>query len=278
MKRPKINKVAVIPALFSLGNFVSGFAAITLAIKAAKLGIATGDGSFALYLSAMCVCFSMVFDLLDGRVARMTGGESAFGVEIDSLSDAVSFGVAPAAMVKVLLDHINFPGRSGWVLVAGFACFSVMRLARYNSEKDVQPSERFSGLPTPAAAGAVVSLVMLYLECTVYSLKGVMPDWFVMVLPRFLPVYMLGLGLLMVSRVRYSHLGRKLLSGRKPFTHIVILTMMVILAALRLEITLAIGFTLYVVMGPVFEFVRFLAAQVRPHKDESELAEAEKKA
>ena len=132
---------------------MSGFASITLAIKAATLGIGTGDGSFALYLAAICICFAMVFDMLDGRVARMTGGETAFGVEIDSLSDAVSFGVAPAALAKVMIDHVGFPGRTGWVLVAGYASFCIMRLARYNSEKDVQPSERFSGLPTPAAAG-----------------------------------------------------------------------------------------------------------------------------
>jgi CDP-diacylglycerol--serine O-phosphatidyltransferase len=274
VKRPKINKVAVIPALFSLGNFVSGFASITLAIKAARLGITSGDGSFALYLSAMCICFAMVFDLLDGRVARMTGGESAFGVEIDSLSDAVSFGVAPAAMAKVIIDHIGFPGRAGWVLVAGYASFAVMRLARYNSEKDVQPSERFSGLPTPAAAGAVVSLVLLYLECTAYGLKSVCPSWFASGLPKLLPIYMLLLGLLMVSRIRYSHLGRKLLSGRKPFTHIVILSMMVILTAIWLEPTLSIGFTLYVVLGPVFELGRMIVLHFKPHHEET-LAEAE---
>lgn len=253
-----IRRIKVIPTAVSLVNLLCGFASITYSLKAAELGVGTAEGGYALYLSAMCVCFAMVADLLDGRIARMTGGESQFGAEMDSLSDVVSFGVAPALMVKTMIDQTSFPHRSGWVLAAAYTAFAAMRLARYNAEKDVQPGERFSGLPSPAAAGAIASLVLLYVECTQLELRTEAPSWLPRALVAGLPVYMLILGILMVTRIRYSHLGRKVLSGRKPFMYLVILALLSVLAALRLELTLSAGFTIYVVMGPAMELGRFL--------------------
>jgi CDP-diacylglycerol--serine O-phosphatidyltransferase len=249
----QIRTVHALPTLVSLGNLLCGFGAISMSLRASGLGVKTPEGAYALYLAAMCVCFAMVMDLLDGRIARMTGGVSRFGAELDSIADIVSFGVAPAIVVKVLVAESSFPQRASWALLAAFAVFAALRLARYNVEKNSQPGDKFSGLPSPAAAGAVVSVVLLGLSLSHFELRELDPGWIAPLLFAVLPVYMLVLGLLMVSRVRYAHLGRLLLSGRKPFEHMVVLTLAAVLAWMQLELTLSVAFTLYVLAGPLLE-------------------------
>ena len=258
-------RVQIIPTFVSLANLLFGMASIIYATRAAAVGLADPKGVNALYVSAMCVCFAMVADLLDGKIARMTGGDSAFGAEIDSLSDIVSFGVAPAIMIKVIAEQTGYLLRTSWVLAAAFVAFAAMRLARYNVEKSVQSAERFAGLPSPAAAGAIVTLVMLQTQLTLDpgQFGDLVSAGTVLKLARIiglaLPVYMLVLGVLMVTKVNYSHIGRKVLSGRKPFPHLVILALLIVLAALQLEITVALGFTTYVVAGPAMELVGALS-------------------
>ncbi|MHC4252301.1 MAG: CDP-alcohol phosphatidyltransferase family protein, partial [Planctomycetota bacterium] len=246
-------KVQIVPTAVSLANFLCGFASITYSLKASFLMASStdpGESEHFLYLAAMLVCFAMVADLLDGKIARMTGGDSAFGAEIDSLSDVVSFGVAPAVLVVALAKTHPFWAagrlhRAAWILAGAYAAFAAMRLARYNVEKNVQPGERFSGLPSPAAAGAIVSLALLYLGLKSQDefLRGLSlashAHWII----AALPIYTLLVGVLMVTRVGYSHLGRKVLSGRKPFPHLVVLALICIIAFIQLETTLAAGFT-----------------------------------
>jgi CDP-diacylglycerol--serine O-phosphatidyltransferase len=276
-KKRRIMGVHVVPTFVSLANILCGFASITLAAKAARLGVTTSAGLYALYFSAMCVCFAMVADLLDGRIARMTGGDTAFGAELDSLSDIVSFGIAPAALVKVMIDLTAFPRRTGWVLAAAYVAFAAMRLARYNVEKDERPGNVFSGLPSPAAAGAVVSAVLLYAELGLKpdEYAWLLPGMVTSLLPVALPAYMFVVGLLMVTRVPYSHLGRIVLSGRKPFPHLVILAVLAVFAAIQLEVTLFAGFTVYVVAGLVLEARRALAGKRAPEKAGARTAETE---
>ncbi len=268
-------RVQVLPTAVSLANFLCGFASITYSLKASLLP-AGGERESALYLAAMLVCFAMVADLLDGKIARMTGGDSAFGAEIDSLSDVVSFGVAPAVLVVALAKLHPFWAdgrmhRVAWILAGAYAAFAAMRLARYNVEKNTQPGERFSGLPTPAAAGAVVSLALLYLGLK--SQDGFLSelalarhaDWIV----AALPIYTLLVGVLMVTRVGYSHLGRKVLSGQKPFPHLVVLALMVIIAFIQLEVTLAAGFTIYVLAGLALELVTLVSGRAADAPDDA---------
>jgi CDP-diacylglycerol--serine O-phosphatidyltransferase len=173
----------------------------------------------------------------------------------------VSFGLAPAVMIKVMMDQSGFLQRAAWVLAAAYVAFAAMRLARYNVEKNESPGDRFSGLPSPAAAGAVVSLIFLHAEILINParfrwLAGAQSLEFVAHCIRVaLPMYALVVGVLMVTRVRYIHLAKTLLSGRKPFTHLVILALALVLAVLQLELTIAAGFTLYVAAGLVIELV-----------------------
>jgi len=262
-------RVQVVPTAVSMANFLCGFASITYSVKACSL-MEGGEHEGALYLAAMLICFAMVADLLDGKIARMTGGDSAFGAEIDSLSDVVSFGVAPAVLVVALAKTHDFwkaghMHRAAWILAGAYAAFAAMRLARYNVDKDTQPGERFAGLPTPAAAGAIVSLALLHLGLKSQDpfLQGLSvarhADWIV----ALLPVYTLLVGVLMVTRMGYSHLGRKVLSGQKPFPHLVVLFLVAVIAFIQLEVTLAAGFTLYVVAGVVLELVEFALGRSR---------------
>ena len=273
-------RVQVIPTAVSLANFLCGFASITFAIKYSLLVAAKApEATHSLYYAAMLICFAMVADMLDGKIARMTGGDSAFGAEIDSLSDVVSFGVAPAVLVVVLaksspLWEAGARHRIAWVLAGAYAAFTAMRLARYNVDKDTQPGEGFSGLPSPAAAGAIVSLVLLYLGLKSQDpfLKGLQLANYAHYIVAALPAYTLVLGVLMVTRVRYSHLSKKVLSGQKPFPHLVVLALIVMIAFIQLEATLAAGFTAYVLAGIIFELVALVSG--RSNKVANDPAEA----
>jgi CDP-diacylglycerol--serine O-phosphatidyltransferase len=145
----------VLPNLFTVSSIFLGFYAITLCL---------GNASPAqLNQAALAIFFAMFFDAFDGRVARMTRTQSEFGVELDSLADVISFGVAPALLVyKWALASLGFVG----VLLAfAYAACGALRLARFNvlaHRGDKSSSRFFVGLPIPLAAGAIVSLVMAH--------------------------------------------------------------------------------------------------------------------
>lgn len=265
-KRRKILKVHVLPTLMSLGNLLCGVASISYALTAAS-GVDQSD--YAMYLAGMFIFFAMACDLLDGRLARLTGGESRFGAELDSLADLVSFGVAPAVFVRAMTSDLVLPHRYGWALVGIYVAFAAVRLARYNVEKDSKPEQTFSGLPVPAAAGAVMSLGLVAVSLQHFELKGTLPPAAARALVAGLPVYMLVLGCLMVSRVRYAHVGRLLLAGKKSFAHLAALLLVLVLAFMQLELTLALGFTVYVATGLVMAASARFSRAASPLEPES---------
>ena len=195
----------LLPSLFTCGNIAAGFFSITETIKAIS-----GDAPTHLDWAAIAIIFAIPFDTLDGRIARMTNTASEFGKELDSLADAITFGVAPALLALIwgfhflpntenpqLLDHIEKAG--------AFICFlfligGVSRLARFNISHDAQPRnpgrpgrKYFVGMPIPAAAGLVAS--------TVHLVSGIpIPNWWV----ALYWLAMVGLcGFLMVSTWRF---------------------------------------------------------------------------
>jgi CDP-diacylglycerol--serine O-phosphatidyltransferase len=220
-----VKRVNPLPTLLTLSNMICGFGAMTLAMRAAEMARMERFEEVAFnHRAAVGLIFlAMVFDVLDGRIARMAGLSSRFGAELDSLSDVVSFGLAPAMLAKSLLDVSEWPTyvvRVGWVMLALYAAATAVRLARYNVEAikpadgsvDKKGKDYFVGLPSPAAAGMAVSPVLLYYFFTAKQEGlGVEAKWVTL----FLPLLMLLLAWLMVSRVRYMHLGNRLFSGRK---------------------------------------------------------------
>lgn len=171
-------KIYLLPNLMTAGNLFCGFAAALKIVEGALVQVGAGTDPALLATAAnvaadkyhtaiWLILASCIFDLLDGRLARLGGNESAFGREFDSLADIVSFGVAPALMVYRIVLH-EFP-RIGWVIASFYLVCGALRLARFNclaAADSVAANKEFKGFPIPAAAGVIASitLFMLWLD------------------------------------------------------------------------------------------------------------------
>ncbi|MCP3918696.1 MAG: CDP-diacylglycerol--serine O-phosphatidyltransferase [bacterium] len=240
--------VSILPNALTLANAGCGILAISKAIDALALSGATagaaGEQLFDRKLEEACwlIVLAMVFDALDGRVARMMDSFSDFGAQLDSFADAITFGVAPAILAKVVLEHEGvFHPRMNFLAVAAFALMAILRLARFNleTERDEESHSQFRGLPSPAAAGMVISAILMYLSIggTIEVLGGsatplgkglqYLPQWLrsglADLLVPGLAFLMPLLGLLMVSRVRYGHAASTLFKRHGGFQNLVAL-------------------------------------------------------
>ncbi len=245
-----MRKIAVLPSLLTLGNLVCGFHAIRFA----------ADGRFM--SAAWLVFLAMVFDALDGKVARLTGASSQFGAELDSLADVVSFGIAPAFIVAMLTAAVQSEHqRLVWLSCMVYAVCAALRLARFNVETgpDEESHRFFRGLPSPAAAGQVVALVVLH-----YYLKEQFGFYAVR---HVIPAAAFTAGVLMVSRIRYPHVVNIYLGGHHAFADVVFVVIVVLLMATIKELTLAAAFTLFTAAGLV-NTMRLLVAHKADEQEE----------
>lgn len=273
-----LRSTAALPALFTLANGLFGFAAIHYATKDGFGQAALGNLAFACWM----VFAAMICDMLDGRVARMTRRTTDFGSQLDSLCDAVSFGVAPAIImvqtfaavkggsverVTSFLPHMPFAER--FVLCIGglYVACAILRLARFNVETDADESAHmeFKGLPSPAAAGTVITLVLLFDHLTHFDRGLRSSSWALVVVCGILPVVTLITALLMVSQVRYPHLVNQYVRGRRSFGYLVRLVLIILAAFVEFFVAGAALMVIYVSMGPVRWFLaqrrrRLLAA------------------
>ncbi|MHC4884159.1 MAG: CDP-alcohol phosphatidyltransferase family protein [Planctomycetota bacterium] len=268
-----MKRIHPLPTLLTLGNFGSGFVAIVLAARAlmdkSALEIkpfGAVDPVYLLCLACGCIFLGMAFDMLDGKVARMTGSACQFGGEMDSLADVCSFGLAPAAILTMNWLRVEPETARWWSMALGFgfvyASLAAIRLARYNVESDTTAKDYFHGLPSPAAAGAVVSTFWFLHSGGVHDivLGWVATDAIAaeQTLTRILSVYMLVMGFLMVTRVRYAHFSNKMLGGRKRLTHVVAALFLVFLFFCYPAAILCLGFNIYVGYGLIKEALRRL--------------------
>ncbi|HOI55586.1 MAG TPA: CDP-alcohol phosphatidyltransferase family protein [Phycisphaerae bacterium] len=264
----KMPNIAVLPSLVTLGNAVCGFAAMAWIARSGPLVV---DGQIdpatvnAYALSAYLIFLAMVFDALDGRVARFARATSDFGGQLDSLSDAVSFGAAPGLLAYRLVADVIPAGnvvRLTMILAAAYAGCAILRLARFNVENvhDEEAHMAFRGLPSPAAAGALAGLVALLMSLC-HGLETL--PTVALYLVWSLPASALILGLLMVSTVRYTHLVNQLIRGRRPLRHLVFLVLLVLLVIWQKERVLAILFVAYALSGPVLLAYRKTAHALR---------------
>ncbi len=275
-----LRTVAVLPSLATLGNLVCGLGAIymcLLSIQAAGADLHAGGGKiqslFPTYLAigAYLLVIAMMFDGIDGRLARLTRKTSEFGGQLDSLADIVSFGVAPAMLVLC----ITYPGnvkelvtweraywRAEWVMAAVYVCCAALRLARFNVENEEDESAHmgFRGLPTPGAAAAIIGMVIFHQDL----LKAVSSLWCDRVAIVMPPTAMI-LGLLMVSRIRYVHLVNVVLRGRRPFGQVVVIVILVLIGlVVQFQLTIAAAALAYALAGPVGALVRRIRARRHP--------------
>jgi len=237
-----MKRVGILPALVTLGNGGCGLLAIY------KVHDAKFDEA------ALLILIAMVFDVLDGMVARRAGITSRFGAYLDSLSDAISFGVAPSFLVKAVLEAsgLNIYGpKMLAVMTAIFSLCALVRLARYNVEhtagegtgSEGKAVATFAGMPTPGAAGVLASLVFLQQDAQ----RLVNYDF--LLIP--LPVLCVVLGFLMVSRVPYVHVGTRFLRVRRDFVYLfVVIVLLVLLIRFPHEVA-AVAFVAYGFTGPL---------------------------
>jgi CDP-diacylglycerol--serine O-phosphatidyltransferase len=269
--------LAVLPSMLTLGNLVCGFYAI---IHVASIqwheGAPTAAHSDAFRYAALAIFLAMIFDMLDGRVARMTRTTSDFGGQLDSLADAVTFGVAPGVMVAMMHSNARydyaFPfwSKVAWVFGAAYACGAVIRLARFNCENsshDEDAHKYFKGLPSPAAAAVVATLVLLHDFLTSGNPRVDRVKWIAPALvdiPRLLPFAALFAGYLMVSTFRYVHVANVLFRGRKPAEYLTGLVFGGVIFALFPEVAAAVLCCGFALTGPIGAFLGWMRGTSHP--------------
>lgn len=265
VRRRRVLRLSILPTMCTLGNSVCGFLAIcyaadATALLASEASRAAGSGKLA--VAGWMVLLGMVFDMLDGRIARLTRSTSSFGGALDSLADVVSFGMAPALIAKTLCQGVLGWGaeRVIFATAAFFAGCATLRLARYNAEHEEpdQAVTSFRGLPTPGAAGVVAGLAIAHGEVLEFFAPGAFARVVTAQVVAF--VLLTGLGLLMVSRVPFVHFANRFLTGRKPVGRLALLLLVVALmvATGAPDLVVAGGFLLYAVSGPLAILLRLL--------------------
>ena len=240
----RIRTVAVFPTVFTLGNLICGFFAIVVAARVERptsveiphaedisfqrstrpIRLNPTDDTHNVMLSGWLIFLAMLFDALDGHVARLARSTSDFGAQLDSLCDVVSFGVAPGFLLVKMCPSFTYLHNSVWVIAAAYAACAAMRLARFNVETtDEDDHLHFSGLPSPAAAAAIAGFAILFYELRREANNLAYADDIDKIVQTTLPFFTVLVALLMVSRIPYPHVVNQALRGQRSFGHVVLL-------------------------------------------------------
>ncbi|MGD9033124.1 MAG: CDP-diacylglycerol--serine O-phosphatidyltransferase [Desulfobacteraceae bacterium] len=241
--------IFVLPNLFTSASLFGGFYAIIAAIH----------GRYE--AAAIAIIISAVFDGLDGRIARFTRTTSPFGNEYDSLSDLVAFGAAPA--ILAYLWALEPYGRLGWLAAFMYVICGALRLARFNVQKDSVDSKFFNGLPIPAAACFIASLVLF-----TKALGGISESK-----PIIIIVMIYVLSFLMVSTVEYLSFKEVNIRHRKPFNVLVSIILIFTVIAYKPQVMLFIIMLSYIVSGPVVTLYRLHGKRSQARKAASPMGE-----
>jgi CDP-diacylglycerol--serine O-phosphatidyltransferase len=230
MTEQKRRGIYLLPNLLTTAGLFSGFFAI----------ISSMNGRFE--AAAVAIFVAMIFDGLDGRVARMTNTQSEFGAEYDSMADMVSFGVAPA--IVAYNWGLTGLGKIGWLAAFIYVAAAALRLARFNTQIGIADSRYFQGLASPAAAALVAGMIWVGVE---YNING--QDYGIIV------AVVTGLaGLLMVSNFKYNSFKELNLHGKVPFVALLLIMLVFVVVATEPALVLFIVFALYSLAGPINTF------------------------
>ncbi len=252
-----MRKIAVFPSLVTIANLVCGFAAVAALVDPGKHFTLFGSGELA---AAWFIMLGMVFDMFDGKLARLAKATSDFGGQLDSLSDCVTFGLAPGMLI-VSISTLRYK-EAVWLLAALYAVCAALRLARFNVEHSsvAHQKDYFKGLPSPAAAGLLASMVIFDL----YPLNGTPLG--ALHTGIILPFIGLAAGLLMVSRVRYPHLMKWIFKGKRQFGDFVRLVVLCACIARWPQFAFVVLFSAYAVSGVVLTTKLLVTAKMRKQR------------
>ena len=236
--------VYLLPNLFTTAALFCGFYAV----------VASMDGNFT--RAAYAIFVAMFLDGIDGRVARMTSTESQFGKEYDSLSDMISFGIAPALVIyqwgiDILRELGGFWGKAGWAVAFIYCVCAALRLARFNTNSKQIGKRYFQGLPSPAAAGVIAGLIL-------FERTWRFGDYVSMPLALIIT---LGAGLLMVSNIQFRSFKDLNLGGKVPFYVLLIIPAILILVGMSPQQNLFLLFFGYALSGPIGYILRAVRGQ-----------------
>jgi len=248
----------LLPSLFTIGNILLGFYAIVIGLRAG--GILPKDPHpteihFGFELAAALVFAAAILDAMDGRIARLTGTESDFGKEYDSLADVFTFGVVPALLTY--LWGLYEWGRVGWLVPFFYLVCTATRLARFNVQTRVVDSRFFVGLPAPAAAGTICSILF-------FSPDSEWREW----MQLLMLVALLLIGSLMVSTFRYTSFKKIDLKKRWSFRAIIPVAAIILVVVFEPRATFLAISVLFVLSGPF----SYLTSRIRSRRPRAEPA------
>ena len=267
-RRAYVRSVQFLPSLATLGNALCGFAAIYVAtlspevVQSDPLARAVAGNRFiiAVYLLAL----AMFFDAIDGRLARLARHTTDFGGQLDSLADAISFGVAPAviALHVFKFDGVEVPlavSRLIWAIGGLYVACALLRLARFNvsNEHAEENHMSFLGLPSPGAAGGVLGAVLIQQDLLLEARLagegawGSFLAWAAVAMTIALPIILCSCALLMVANLRYPHFVNKYLRGNKSFGRIVASLVILLGLVVAHRYTLGVAGLLFAALGPI---------------------------
>ena len=232
--------IYLLPNLLTTGSLFAAFYSIVASFKAQY------------EIAVIAIFIGMVADGLDGRIARMTNTQTAFGAEYDSLSDMVTFGVAPALLLYSWSLHEL--GKFGWLVAFIYTAAVALRLARFNTQVETADKRYFQGLPCPPAAAALSSFCLLCYQ----------NEWANLMVSIIASALAIILAVLMVSNVRYYSFKELELKGTVPFLYVLLIVILFVSVAMNPSVVLSFSFMFYVLSGPLQTLIAL--QRVRKHR------------
>lgn len=245
MQKEGRSGIYLLPNLLTTASLFAAFYALVSSMK----------GQYE--AAVIAIFIGMIADGLDGRIARLTNTQTEFGAEYDSLSDMVTFGVAPS----LLLYHFALIslGKVGWLIAFVYTAAVALRLARFNTQMETADKSYFQGLPCPSGAAVVCAFVWI---CSENSLNYSCLSILVAILSVFISV-------LMVSNLRYYSFKEVDFKGKVPFLYVLIIIILFVAVAAYPAIVLFVGFGLYACSGPILTLISM--RKVRKQKAEKKI-------
>jgi CDP-diacylglycerol--serine O-phosphatidyltransferase len=253
IKNMRIKKgIYLLPNLFTTASLFAGFYSITASVQEKY------------YIAAVAILVSLVFDGLDGRIARFTNTTSKFGAEYDSLADLIAFGVAPSLLAYIWA--MSSDGKLGWLAGFLFVACGALRLARYNIQIGIIESKVFNGLPIPAAASVIATTVIFF---HFVGSEGKYSN-------SYLTYFVILLALLMVSNIKYYSFKDIKLYARMPFTLFLIVICILLVIYYKPEIMAFVIMVGYAISGPIWWAVKFGHKITQRAKEEKSIQHLER--
>ncbi len=245
MEKESHSGIYLLPNLFTTASLFAAFYSLVASMK----------GQYE--AAVIAIFIGMIADGLDGRIARLTHTQTAFGAEYDSLSDMVTFGVAPSLLVYNLL--LGQLGKVGWLVAFVYTAAVALRLARFNTQLETADKRYFQGIPCPPAAAVMASFSWL---CYQHS-------WLNIYVAVFTAVLSLIVSALMVSNIQYYSFKEVDFKGTVPFLYVLVIITLFVAIAANPSFVLFIGFTMYALSGLVITLISLNKIRKRRNKTDN---------